>query len=360
MKHLLLIFLSGVATSTSWAQPDSLHRPIWQLSGYLETFYAYDFNRPGGVSRQDFLFNHNRHHEFNLNLGLIRMELEHTRYRAAFALQAGTYVMDNYAEEPEGLRPIHEARVGVSLDAGSTLWLDMGIFSSHIGFESAIGTENMTLTRSLLAENSPYFLSGAKLCWSPNSHWEVEALLLNGWQRIQRLPGNSALSGGSRITYTSPSGKVLNWSTFIGTDDPDPARRMRYFSNLYGIIPIAERWKMILGYDIGWQQTVKGGGSYHQWMSLGAILRYAWTDAWAVALRAEHYADPDLVIISGVEEAFRTSGISTNLDFSPASGLMLRTEVRWLHANRPLFERAGGPVRDNVVVGMALAVDFSK
>ncbi len=34
---------------------------------------------------------------------------------------------------------------------------------SHIGFESAVGSDCWNLTRSILAENSPYFESGIKL-----------------------------------------------------------------------------------------------------------------------------------------------------------------------------------------------------
>jgi hypothetical protein len=357
MKHLLVIFLGGLVTATSWAQPDSLHRPTWQLSGYLETFYAYDFNRPGGVSRQDFLFNHNRHHEVNLNLGLIRLSVEDMRYRGAFALQTGTYAADNYAQEPEMLQFIHEAYAGLALNTGSTLWLDMGIFGSHIGFESAIGADNLTLTRSLLAENSPYFLSGARLTWAPSPNWELEALVLNGWQRIQRLPGNSMLSMGTRATYSPRAGITLNWSTFIGTDDPDPTRRMRYFNNLYGQFSIGERWQLIAGIDTGWQQQEKGGSRFHRWMSPVAIVRYQWTDHWAMAGRVEWYDDPHLVIMPG-ENAFRTGGLTGSLDYSPVPGLVWRMEGRWLLASRPIFDRAGAGVHDNFVMATSVCLKF--
>ena len=35
------------------------------------------------------------------------------------------------------------------------LWLDAGIFVSHIGLESANSRDNLTLTRSIMADNSP-------------------------------------------------------------------------------------------------------------------------------------------------------------------------------------------------------------
>ena len=53
--------------------------------------------------------------------------------------------------------------------------------------QSAISIDNCTLTRSLLAENLPYFLTGAKLTINPTDKWEIAGLKVNGWQPIQRL-----------------------------------------------------------------------------------------------------------------------------------------------------------------------------
>jgi hypothetical protein len=80
---------------------------------------------------------------------------------------------------------------------------------SHIGFESAISKDCFTLTRSILADNSPYFESGAKISYSSdNGKWFVSGLVLNGWQRIQRVNGNSTVAFGHQLTYR-PTEKLL-------------------------------------------------------------------------------------------------------------------------------------------------------
>lgn len=81
------------------------------------------------------------------------------------------------------LQHIYESNIGISLNKKNNLWLDAGIFGSHIGFESAISKDCWTLTRSLFAENSPYYLSGTKLTYNPNEHWEFAVIICNGWQR---------------------------------------------------------------------------------------------------------------------------------------------------------------------------------
>jgi hypothetical protein len=47
-------------------------RRLWQFSGYIETYYLFDFNTPEDHNRLDFVYSHNRHNEFNLNLGFIK------------------------------------------------------------------------------------------------------------------------------------------------------------------------------------------------------------------------------------------------------------------------------------------------
>ena len=45
-----------------------------------------------------------------------------------------------------------------ALNRSRTLWLDVGEFSSHIGFESAISADNYTLSRSLMAVSYTHLL----------------------------------------------------------------------------------------------------------------------------------------------------------------------------------------------------------
>ena len=240
-------------------------KPTLTFSGFTDVFYIYDMNQPQGDYRQPFLFNHNRHNEFNLNLGMFKLGLENAKYRANIAMQTGTYANDNYAAEPGLLKNIFEANIGISLNQKNNLWLDAGILPSHIGFESAISMDNMTLTRSLSAENSPYFLTGAKLCYNPSEKWEIAGLIVNGWQRIKRLEGNSLQSFGTQVNFSPTNKTTINWSTFIGTDNPDITRRIRYFNNLFGQFQLTEKLGLIVGADIGAQQETKGSSIYNIW-----------------------------------------------------------------------------------------------
>jgi hypothetical protein len=331
--------------------------PEVRFDGFADIFYAYDFNKPTAGYRQPFLYNHNRHSEFNLNLGLLRASIEHDRYRGALALQVGTYASDNYAAEEEVMRHVFEANAGIALDRQAKVWLDAGIMGSHIGFESAISADNLTLTRSLLAENSPYFLSGAKLTYTPTPNWTLATLVVNGWQRIRRVSGNSLPSFGTQVNYAPHDNLTFNWSTFIGTDDPDAIRRMRYFNNLYGQFGLGERTTLIAGFDIGIQQQRKGSSRYHTWYSPVLIVQYKLSEVWAVAARAEHYSDRNEVIITApvAGNGFRATGLSANADYSPHAHVVCRVEARWLKGQNNVFEKGTGATSNNFALLSSIA-----
>ncbi len=330
------------------------------ITGFIDVFYVYDVNKPVTSQRQSFLFNHNRHNEFNLNLALVNFAWNADRYRANLALQVGTYAQDNYAAEQGLLKNIFEAYVGLALNKRSNLWVDVGIFSSHLGFESAISMDNMTLTRSLVAENSPYYLSGAKLSYQASEKWKALFIVSNGWQRIQRVQGNSLLSLGAQLVFSPNDRWSLNWSTFYGTDDPDNQRRMRWFNNFYVQGELTDRWRVLGGIDVGIQESLTSQNKTDRWSGLTFISQYQWSKRWSSSVRYEHYQDPNAVIISSQNNVyFKASGISFNLDYVPQANVIWRIECRNMHnPNGQYFELMSGNSQNNLILASAISMKF--
>lgn len=360
-RKITVIVLATLAIcSNLWSQKDSasVTKPKLSTTGFIDVFYSYDFNEPESHYRQPFLYNHNRHNEINVNLALIKFAITLPRYRANIALQAGTYVEDNYANEPRGLQHISEASIGIALNRKGNLWLDAGVLPSHIGFESAISKDSWTLTRSLLAENSPYYLTGAKLTYSPKPEWELAALICNGWQVIHRSYGNAPLAAGSQIKFIPNKKYTFNWSTYVGTEDTGSTRTMRYFSNFFAQMQLTKKVGVTIGFDLGLQQKRLQTDSYENWISPVAIVRYSVNEKWAMAVRGELYQDYNSVIISTPTGSFNTIGTSVNLDYSPVENVFCRIEGRWLHDEEKIYARKNQFVRDNYFITTSLAVSF--
>jgi hypothetical protein len=274
MKKTFIAVLSIISLKSA-GQTDSSKNPL-SLSGYLETYYSFDFGLPKNNARPGFIYSHNRHNEVSLNLGFVKAAYQTENVRGNLALMTGSYANANLAAEPGVFKNILEANAGFKLSKTRNLWVDAGVFASHIGFESAIGKDCWNLTRGILADNSPYFESGVKISYtSKNEKWFLSGLLLNGWQRIQRVDGNSAPAFGHQLTFKPSSKITLNSSSFVGSDKPDTVRQMRYFHNFYGIFEVTDKIGLTIGFDIGAEQKSKGNSEYNTWYTPIVIVKVA-------------------------------------------------------------------------------------
>ncbi len=332
----------------------------FSFSGFVEAYYGYDFNKPIDNNRPPFVYSHNRHNEFNINLAYLKGAYNSERVRANLALGVGTYMNANYAAEPGVLKNIYEANAGVKISKTANLWIDVGVLPSHIGFESARSPDCWNLTRSIIADNTPFFEGGAKLTYTTNnSKWIISGMALNGWQRIQRVSGNSMMSWGTQFQF-KPSDKVtLNYSTFYGTDKPDSVRLIRHFHNIYGILQFTDKIGLTLDLDLGQEQTTKGGGDYNTWYGTAGILRFTPNSAWAVAVRGEYYSDEEGVIIAtGTPNGFKTFGASLNIDRNFGENFLWRVEVKSYGSKDEIFTKESNAVKNNTVVTTSFAITF--
>lgn len=337
------------------------------LTGYVEAYYTHDFTAPKtSQERPGFLYNHKRNRELNLNLAFAKLAYSTERIRGNLALQVGTYAQYNYAAEQDLIQNIFEANAGVKLSKTKDLWLDAGLFASHIGFESAISKDCWTLTRSLLAENSPYYLSGAKVIYNTvNGKWTLLGMITNGWQRVKKVDGYTGPSFTTQVQYRPSSKLTLNWSSFIGSDRPDSLRQGRFFNNFYAIINPTGRFGVILGFDVGSDrkpvirrgsdQRVDGGGNY-VWYSPVLIARYKASDRSYLNGRVEYYDDKNAVIIRIT--GFRTTGYSVGYDYTILPNALFRIEGKVYNSKDPIFEAKKGLSRSNTSLTTSLAVSF--
>ncbi|MBK9317403.1 MAG: porin [Bacteroidetes bacterium] len=358
MKKIFIALFILLNVSTN-AQTDSTHHPL-SISGYIETYYGYDFGNPANHSRPGFVYSHNRHNEINLNLGFVKMGYATEKVRANFALMTGSYANANLAAEPEVLKNIFEANAGVKISSKKNVWIDAGIFASHIGFESAIGRDCWTLTRSMLADNSPYYESGVKFSYtSDNGEWFVSGLFLNGWQRIQRVEANNTPAVGHQLTWRPGSKITLNSSSFVGSDTPDSIRQMRYFHNFYAQLQLHDKLGLIVGFDYGAQQKSKASRNYNTWYSPVIIAKYFVSDKFNLAVRGEYYNDENGVIINTETiNGFQTYGYSLNFDYVVTENTMWRIEGKGFTSKDKIFTLDNKPDNSNYTITSSLAISF--
>lgn len=336
---LLFCFIRSSAQDTT----NNSQTKKFIISGYGDIYYQYDFNNPADKLRPAFLYNFKKHNELNLNLALLKATYTGEKFKANVGIMAGNYAKYNLAAEPAFWRYIYEANVGYNFS--EKVSVDAGIFPSHIGCESAIAKDNWNLSRSLLAENSPYYETGIKLNYKPNDKWAFHLLALQGWQNIKDY--NSSKAMGTQIVFTPNQKLTFNSSSFIGNERPDSAKQLRFFHNFYFTYHVSDKLKTLVMLDLGTERKVDNSG-YNKWMGTALLLQYSFSKKLAAAARGEFYRDKNGVIVSGYLPArFETTGLACNVDYHATKNFVLRAEMRSLHSKEKIFTRNNTPVQSN-------------
>lgn len=351
------------ATPDTTAAKDSTSKLTVRFGGFADVYYAWDSGRPETLDRP-YTTQPARHNEFNANLVFLEAVLSGDRVRGRVALQAGTSVQSNYVTEPqvgqvsggELSRHIQEATVG--LRVASRLWIDGGIYFSYIGYEGWISRDNPTYTRSLVADYTPYYLSGAKLTWLASSKLTAQFHMMNGWQNVSESNGDKAV--GLRVDWQVTPVLSVGYDTFLGNEEPDslPART-RFYHQLLARVGPSRGWELSLVADFG-TQTVPTGSS-QTWYGGTLIARKALSDRVRLSGRVERFFDREQVVIkTGTPNGFETSSASLGLDVQPDARLLWRSEIRGYHSSDPIWPQAGAATgsHDDLVLVTSFAVSF--
>lgn len=342
---------AAAATDTAKADP----KP--EFYGYVGAYYGYDFNNPASLARPSFIYSENLHNQLAVNLALLGVRYTGARVRGTFAIQAGTYADANYAAEPAFFKNIYEAWGGVRV--AQNLWLDAGIFLSHIGLEGPNSRDNLTLTRSIMAENSPYYEAGAKLTYDKGQKWLFSVLALNGWQVIRDRNQNKSF--GTQVQFRPSTKVLLNSSTFVGEgrNVPDSLGvRLRYFHNFFITYDPSANWKMSGAFDTGWQEKLDGQGGYDNWQGGSLIVRRRlWSRAGLVG-RVEYYRDPAGVLAPTRVGGLHTTGYSLGFDYLPVPRVILRAEVKQFVDRNEVYVKDKEAKRTDAAVTTMLGLTF--
>jgi Putative beta-barrel porin-2, OmpL-like. bbp2 len=295
------------------------------FSTYIETYYSHVLGEKSKqVLKPNFLYSFKENNAININLALLKANYSNNKVRANLALMTGNYAEYNLAAESPLSQAIYEANAGVKLSEKEDLWLDAGVMPSHIGAEGQLANENLSLTRSITAENSPYFETGARLSYlSKNKKWFFAAYILNGWQRIRKLSGSTKLSYGTQIQYKPNTHNTFNSSQFIGTDKPDSDNSLRYFHDFYWQYE-SKRFTNQLTLDIGTENTKSYSGN--NWWGATWLMRYYVFKKLGVSVRVEYFNDEDNVLISNPFNA--VFGSSLGLEYKIINHALIRLEAR--------------------------------
>ena len=307
------------------------------IGGFVDTYYGHSFNdfRP---RTRDYLTQAGRDREPNVNLAYLEAKWDTGIFRGRVAGQSGTSVDLNYAGEPEyGWRYLQEAWAGYRMS--EKLWLDVGVYASHIGMESFISKNNWTYTRHLVSEYSPYYESGAKLTYQQTDELSLQLHVLNGWQNFTDFGDKQHPALGTQVAYAEKDGISVSYNTFLGAQ----SEGVRFYNDFVVTKPLTNWLDVGATFDIGIQQRDSSHpNAQDEWYTYALVSRFHLSDDLKAVVRAEQFFDEENALVTTINgKSFVVSGFSTGVDYQLHPGLWWRSEYRALFARDAIFRTEG-------------------
>jgi hypothetical protein len=354
ISFFIVFITSTLIDFSCFGQTDSLKKNL-AISVGIEPYYGHAFNKKESAI---FTMGPNYHvsNAFSVNLAYIELKYQSEKVRGKLIPGFGNYMDANYSNEFGLFKNIIEASAGYLVNQQHGIWLDVGILPSPFTNETAFGRDHIMLTRSVCAENSPYYITGARLSYKLNNRATLYGYLINGWQNIRDF--NSQKAGTLQFEYKKDDKLIVNWNVFLGYEGSfqNPADQERLFSDAYIIYKGSKK--------LSYTACILGGRQYRSqnnkadFFSGNLAVNYQLFKPLSVSGRIERMSDVRKAItnqnILGSERGKISNSFSLGLNYQPQKEVLYRLECRrFFGINRLFDERSSEPTEITWVVAAA-------
>jgi hypothetical protein len=296
--------------------------------GFLaDIYYATEPAAWNNESTEGLYYNYSKREEFNLNIAALTARYKYGKTRINLGLQAGTFIQRNSAADPVALKYLHEANIGWLIGKKQKWAIDLGLLPSHIGQETVIGIDQPTVTRSLIAENSPYFETGIRVSYTSSSKkFYFAQLFTNGWSNMYMSNARGFPSFGQQFTYSPFKNLLINWSTFMGDLSIGESYQFFAFQDFSVKYSFLKRFNFTGSFNSG--STFRFMVERKPIQGTSFALQYKSLKKWSFAGRYESYNDEYALILPSSILAGKWSAYSLNLDCELSNQVKIRFESK--------------------------------
>jgi hypothetical protein len=306
-----------------------------ELSGFVDIYYGYNFNRPRTVLTQLRNFDV-QHNSFSMNLAEIALNKVPTAdSRGGFRvdLDYGPTAATVHAVEPgtNGVfQNIGQAYLSYLAPSGKGLQFDIGAFVTPHGTEVIKTKDNWNYSRSLLfALAIPYYHMGARVTYPFSDRFTLSGTVVNGWNNV--VDNNTGKTVGIQAIVTPVSAVTIVQNYMGGPEQNDDNEDWRHLSDTTVTYKANSRLALAANYDYG---TDRAAGARVVWQGIAGYARCQ-ANAWlALASRFEYYDDRD-GFTTGRAQTVRE--VTLTGEVKHRDGVMMRVEYRRDVADTPVF-----------------------
>jgi Putative beta-barrel porin-2, OmpL-like. bbp2 len=316
-----------------------------ELSGFVDTYYAYNFNRPatacatvGGVDMFNCLHNFDvAHNSFSLNMAKLALEKKPTTdsrggFRVDLTYGQSAALVGGYDSAPAAVnQTIEQAYLSYLAPAGKgTIQFDFGKFVTQHGAEVIETKDNWNYSRSLLFSLAiPYYHEGVRMLYNPNDKLTLGANITNGWNDV--VDNNTGKTAGfMAILKPKPA---ISWTLnyMVGPEQAGENSDIRNLFDTTFSYTATPKISLMLNYDHG-SDTISGSGV--SWQGVAGYAKLS-PNAWfSLVPRVEFLKDGD-GFMTGTSQNLQEFTLTA--EFKHKDGVLMRVEYRNDHASTDYF-----------------------
>jgi hypothetical protein len=334
---------------TTEAKAEGDTKSPFTFSGYLDSYYIGNFNRP--QSRSNTGVANGRAFDvtsgqFQLGLVQTKMTYANDKSEAVVDLTFGPNAdLGNYGNLVSVLNPDYTGMALAIKQAYFTynfsdkFSMTAGQFGTHIGYEVIDAPVNFNYSLSNLINNGPFYHTGLKATYSFSDR---ASLMLGVVNNVDGLGDNNRQKGFISQLFFSP---VDNWNVYLNymgsneasQDVPSVAQDKAFYSivDLTTSYQITEKFLLGVNAAYGSQKgDFQGGGgpsSAQTWGGAAVYANVALTDIFALGARYENFNNKSGVrgLVNSAGEGTKVNSFTLTGNFTLADGhVFLKPELR--------------------------------
>ena len=340
------------APAAAAAPAASTTSPEVKISGWIETYYLSNLNRPtNGINS---LRAFDTHDGFNLQNAAVDVDIKKGADSLKITLQSGNLGSHTYdpleppstgsvytsATGANALRYVQQAYAAHAFDNGLTV--TAGLFATPVGFEGYNVKDNWNWSRA----NTFYFLTyyhvGVKAAYALTPKLTATGYVMNGWNN--GFETNATPSGALQLGYDDGAGTTASLVYLVGNErkraeNTDFGKPIRHLVDAWVSVPVTDSLSLGLHGDTGMESNKKGD---YSWIAAAAYARAKLGSMVYLAARGDYFtesagdvANPMFFLSANGTKAVGSGTLT--LDMRPTEGTSFRLEARHDVADGDVF-----------------------
>jgi hypothetical protein len=314
------------------------------LSGFIDGYYSFNFNRPNttdGYDQLNQLYNFNdKTDQFELSAAKLTLNHDPDPVGAHVDFIYGrTNALINAApsnaSSADQIPYIEQAFMSLKPPKAKGFELDFGKFVTSAGAEVIEAKDNWNYSRSLLFSWAiPYWHFGARTSLPVSKTETIGFQLVNGWNNVSK--GNGGVTGVFTSAYVKPKA-TWNLNYIVGPENQNTTSGLRNLIDTTLLLTPPGKINAYINYDYGSNQDEKvaqGNTTLSTWQGVAIAVHDQVNGKSAVTGRFEYFTDPNgfetLTVQNLVEGTF-------TYEYKWVEGMLTRVEYRYDSSSNSKF-----------------------